>query len=127
MPKERAGRPRSGNAGCRPPPAMIATRSLSHIVALAELQRRESGVTSYESPKRCPICPVNSIGPTSQRTDASRSLKRDCRSHASLVDVATLNACIAATIPATLVTGVSDEQERAALTVSCSAAILLNE
>jgi hypothetical protein len=70
---------------------------------------------------------VNSIGPTSQRTDASRSLKRDCRSQASLAEDATLSACIAATIPTTLATGVSAEHESAALTVSWSAAILLNE
>ena len=106
---------------------MTATRSLSQIVALAELQRRESGVTSYESPKRWPICAVNSIGPTSQRTDASRSLKRDCRSQAPLADDATLSACIAATIPTTLATGVSAAHESAALTVSWTAAILLNE
>jgi hypothetical protein len=31
---------------------MIAIRSLSHTVADADDQRRESDVTSYESPKR---------------------------------------------------------------------------
>ena len=31
---------------------MIAMRSFSQIVAVAAVQRLESGVTSYESPKR---------------------------------------------------------------------------
>src|SRR6186713_125266 len=85
MPNDRAGRPRSGSAGWRPPPPTIAMRSLSQIVAVAAVQRRESAVTSYESPKRRPVCAVSSNAPTSQCSEPSRSPKRDCRSQALML------------------------------------------
>ena len=60
----------------------MATRSLSHTVAVAADQRRESAVTSYESPKRRPVCAVSSTVPRSQCSVPSRSPNRDWRSHA---------------------------------------------